>query len=412
MEILKEISEVIHTFVRDYFPAGTILIFQIFFKILFLGLVIVLVDYGFRKISEIILKFLSNKGNRLWIKALIETEVHISFVHFVPWVMADFFIKEIFWRHPKSYEILDFIIMMIGTYVLVKLVDKLLKSVERYYILTNDKYRRTAFKAIYDTMKIVGYVIVAILVISKLLGVTMAGVLGYIGAFTALLLLVFRDTILGLVTGIHVSLSKSLKVGDWVMIKKYDIEGTIDEISLLTTKILNFDKTISTIPTYDLLSTEIKNVQVMYEGSQRRIKRAIYFNIKSFKFIDDDFYERLKDINLISDYLETRYTEIKKERENLPNGQRTINGKQLTNIGVFRNYTLNYLKNNPNISKTEMLLVRQMEITPQGMPLEIYCFANKSGMADYEQIQSDIFDHILTAAAEFDLEVTQMSLKV
>lgn len=412
MEILKEISEVIHTFVRDYFPAGTILIFQIFFKILFLGLVIVLVDYGFRKISEIILKFLSNKGNRLWIKALIETEVHISFVHFVPWVMADFFIKEIFWRHPKSYEILDFIIMMIGTYVLVKLVDKLLKSVERYYILTNDKYRRTAFKAIYDTMKIVGYVIVAILVISKLLGVTMAGVLGYIGAFTALLLLVFRDTILGLVTGIHVSLSKSLKVGDWVMIKKYDIEGTIEEISLLTTKILNFDKTISTIPTYDLLSTEIKNVQVMYEGSQRRIKRAIYFNIKSFKFIDDDFYERLKDINLISGYLETRYTEIKKERENLPNGQRTINGKQLTNIGVFRNYTLNYLKNNPNISKTEMLLVRQMEITPQGMPLEIYCFANKSGMADYEQIQSDIFDHILTAAAEFDLEVTQMSLKI
>lgn len=412
MEIFKEISEIIHTFVRDYFPAGTILIFQIFFKILFLGLVIVLVDYGFRKISEIILKFLSNKGNRLWIKALIETEVHISFVHFVPWVMADFFIKEIFWRHPKSYEILDFIIMMIGTYVLVKLVDKLLKSVERYYILTNDKYRRTAFKAIYDTMKIVGYVIVAILVISKLLGVTMAGVLGYIGAFTALLLLVFRDTILGLVTGIHVSLSKSLKVGDWVMIKKYDIEGTIDEISLLTTKILNFDKTISTIPTYDLLSTEIKNVQVMYEGSQRRIKRAIYFNIKSFKFIDDDFYERLKDINLISDYLETRYTEIKKERENLPNGQRTINGKQLTNIGVFRNYTLNYLKNNPNISKTEMLLVRQMEITPQGMPLEIYCFANKSGMADYEQIQSDIFDHILTAAAEFDLEVTQMSLKI
>ena len=223
--------------------------------------------------------------------------------------------------------------------------------------------------------------------------------------------MVFRDSILGLVTGIHVSVSKNLKVGDWVGIKKYDIEGNIKEINLLTTKILNFDKTISTIPTYDLLSTEIKNIQVMYDGNQKRIKRSIYFNIKSFKFINDEFYERLRDINLISEYLENRYQEIKRERESLINGQHMINGRQLTNIGVFRNYTLSYLKNNPNVSQKDLLLVRQMEITPQGMPLEIYCFANKSGMEDYEQIQADIFDHILTAAAEFDLEVMQMTFK-
>lgn len=179
----------------------------------------------------------------------------------------------------------------------------------------------------------------------------------------------------------------------------------------MTTKIKNFDKTVSTIPTYDLLSTEIKNIQIMYEGKERRIKRSIYFNIKSFKFIDDELYEHLRGINLISDYLEKRYAEIKKERETTKNGQRVINGKQLTNIGVFRTYTLNYLKNNPNISHQDMLLVRQMEITPQGMPLEIYCFATKTGMADYEQIQADIFDHILTAASEFDLEIMQMSLK-
>ena len=244
-----------------------------------------------------------------------------------------------------------------------------------------------------------------------LMGVTVSTVLGYIGAFTAVILLIFRDTILGVITGLHVSISKSLKVGDWIGIKKYDIEGTIQEINLLTTKIQNFDKTVSTIPTYDLLSTEIKNIQIMYEGNQKRIKRSIYFNIKSFRFIDDAFFERLRNINLISEYLERRYTEIKKEREKIPNGQRVINGKQLTNIGVFRTYTLNYLKNNPNISQNDLLLVRQMEISPEGMPLEIYCFANKSGMADYEQIQADIFDHILTAAAEFDLEVMQMTLK-
>lgn len=412
MEILKEISDAIHFFVKDYLQDRTMIITaQIVLKLLLLGLVIITLDFVIRKLIEIVLRYISKKQDNRWIQALIETGVHTSFIRFLPWIFADFLIEEIFWRHPKSYQTLHLIITMAGSYVLIKLVDKILKSIEKYYILTNDQYRATAFKAIYDTMKIIGYIMVAIFLISKLLGTSVAGILGYIGAFTALLLLVFRDTILGLVTGLHVSFSKSLKVGDWVMIKKYDIEGTIQQINLLTTKITNFDKTVSTIPTYDLLSTEIKNIQVMYEGSQRRIKRAIYFNIKSFRFIDDEFYERLKDINLISDYLENRYSEIKKERENLPNGQRTINGKQLTNIGVFRNYTLNYLKNNPNISQTDMLLVRQMEITPQGLPLEIYCFANKTGMADYEQIQADIFDHILTASAEFDLEVLQTTFK-
>ena len=388
MDLIKQISESIHFFVRDNFPDGTILFTQIALKSIFFVIIIFLVDFIIRKIVGWVLKYISNKYDNAWVKAMLETEVHVSFVHFVPWVFADFFIQEVFWRHPKSYELLDFIIGVFGTYVLIKLVDKVLKSIEKYYILC-----------------------IVLIVTAKLMGVTVTAILGYIGAFTALILLIFRDTILGLITGLHVSISKNLKVGDWVGIKKYDIEGNVQEINLLTTKIKNFDKTVSTIPTYDLLSTEIKNIQVMYDGNQKRIKRSIYFNIKSFKFIDDEFYERLRDINLISEYLERRYAEIKKEREKIPNGQRVINGKQLTNIGVFRTYTLNYLKNNPNISQNDLLLVRQMEISPEGMPLEIYCFANKSGMADYEQIQADIFDHILTAAAEFDLEVMQMTFK-
>lgn len=411
MKILQEISDAIHFFIRDYFLDGTILISQIFFKFILLIIVFFIIDFFNKKIIDFILKLVSKRHHRPLIKAILDSEVHHSVIRLMSLTFADLVIEEIFWRHPKSYEILDFIIVALSIVISIRIVNRLLKSVEKYLIIVNDHYRATAFKAIYDTIKLIGYTFVAILVISKLLGVTIAGMLGYIGAFTALLLLVFRDTILGLVTGLHVSISKNLKVGDWVGIKKYDIEGTIHEINLLTTKILNFDKTVSTIPTYDLLSTEIKNIQVMYEGNQRRIKRSIYFNIKSFKFINDELYEKLKDINLISEYLENRYQETKKERECMRNGQRVINGKQLTNIGLFRNYTLNYLKNNPNISHTEMLLVRQMEITPQGMPLEIYCFANKTGMADYEQIQADIFDHILTAAAEFDLEVMQMTFK-
>lgn len=411
MEFLKELSDTIHFFVKDYFYDGTVLVFQIFFKLLLLGVVFYIIDFLNKKIIDIILKLVSKRYQKPLIRAILDSGVHHSIIRLMSLTFADFVIEKIFWRHPKSYEILDFIIVVLSIVILIRMVNRLLLSVEKYLIIVNDRYRATAFRAVYDTMKLLGYTLVAILVISKLLGVTIAGMLGYIGAFTALLLLVFRDTILGLVTGLHVSISKNLKVGDWVGIKKYDIEGTVSEINLLTTKILNFDKTISTIPTYDLLSTEIKNIQVMYEGNERRIKRSIYFNIKSFRFVDDDFYNKLKDINLIAQYLERRYREIKEERVKIPNGQRMINGQQLTNIGLFRNYTLNYLRNSPNISQDDLLLVRQMEITPQGLPLEIYCFANKTGMSDYEQIQADIFDHILTAASEFELEVLQMTLK-
>ena len=411
MDIIKDISDSIHFFAKEYFPDQMVLSAQIALKFLFLAIVFFGMDFLIRKVVGILLKIVSDRSKSLRVKAMIEAGVHNAVVHFVPWFLAHLFIKDIFWRHPKSYQLLDSIVSIFGAVVFIKLIDTLLRSVEKYFVLKNDQYRVTTFRAIYNVAKLLGYTILFLVVVSMLMGVTVSTVLGYIGAFTAVILLIFRDTILGVITGLHVSISKSLKVGDWIGIKKYDIEGTIQEINLLTTKIQNFDKTVSTIPTYDLLSTEIKNIQIMYEGNYRRIKRAVYFNIKSFRFIDDEFYEKLKSINLISDYLEKRYAQIKAEREKIPNGQRVINGKQLTNIGVFRIYTLNYLQNNPHISQKDILLVRQMEITPQGMPLEIYCFTNKAGMKDYEQIQADIFDHILTAATEFDLEVMQMTLK-
>ncbi len=221
--------------------------------------------------------------------------------------------------------------------------------------------------------------------------------------------MVFRDTILGFVTGIHVATSKNLKVGDWIGIPKYNLEGTIVDLNLLTTKIQNFDKTISTIPTYDFLTTEIKNIQVMSESNTRRIKRAIIFNINSFKFLTLEEVDRFSKINLIKDYLIQKKEEIIKERAILENSDLSINGRQLTNIGVFREYAFNYLKNNEHIDQKGTLLVRQLENTPQGMPLEIYCFTNDSAWENYEIILADIFDHLLVASKEFDLEIMQFN---
>src|SRR5690606_24422940 len=197
--------------------------------------------------------------------------------------------------------------------------------------------------------------------------------------------------------------------GDWIGIPKYNMEGTIVDLNLLTTKIENFDKTISTIPTYDFLTTEIKNLQVMSESNTRRIKRSIIFNIKSFKFLDEEALARLSKINLIKDYLHEMSEEIKKERNPLENSDMLINGRQLTNIGVFRVYALNFLKNNKRVDQNGTLMVRQLENTPQGMPLEIYCFTNDSAWESYEAIMADIFDHLLVASKDFDLEIMQFT---
>lgn len=175
---------------------------------------------------------------------------------------------------------------------------------------------------------------------------------------------------------------------------------------------MNFDKTISSIPTYDLLTTEIKNLQVMSESNTRRIKKSIYFNINSFKFLTEEDIDRLKDINLISEYLEGKSIELRKEKETLKHSDKIVNGRQLTNIGVFRYYAEKYLQNDPDVDQDGAMMVRQLDITPQGLPLEIYCFANDSRWEHFEQIQADIFDHLLVASKEFDLQVMQISVKV
>ena len=286
---------------------------------------------------------------------------------------------------------------------------RFIKVLQNYYLIQQDYYKIIAINSISQTVRIFGMFIFSVIAVCVFFGISSTTVLGSLGAITAVIVLVFRDTILGFVTGIHVATSKNLKVGDWVAIPKYSIEGNIEGIDLLTTKIRNFDKTLSTIPTYDLLTTEIKNMQVMTETNTRRIKKSIVFNIKSFKFLDDQLFNDLLKINLIHDYLVERKNEIDKEKATLPNADEIINGSQLTNIGTFRIYALNYLKNNPNIDQTGTVLVRQMEITPQGMPLEIYCFTNDSNWENFEQIQADIFDHLLVASKEFDLEIMQVN---
>ena len=410
MGFFKSWSAKITAFVTENVTDDLYLPVTIGAKLMFLVLIFLVVDFisilFWKYFSKFLVKIL---GSKSILKEIYKQKAWRSLAHFFSLLFCFFIYEDIFGRHPRTNLYTERMIIFGQVMVFAVLVYRLIKAVETYYEQNQDRYRITAIKAISESLRIFGIVIFSLIGIFVIFGIGLQTVIGVLGAVTAVVLLVFRDTILGFVTGIHVSTSKNLKIGDWIGIPKYNIEGNIMDINLLTTKIQNFDKTFSTIPTYDLMSTEIRNHQIMYEGSSRRIKRSIYFNIKSFKFVDEDFYNKVKDINLISEYLDRKLKEIAESKKGIPHSERLINGQQLTNIGLFRNYVLNFLKNNPKIDQDEIILVRQLEITPQGLPLEIYCFANKAELVDYERIQADIFDHILTAAKEFDLEVMQVA---
>jgi miniconductance mechanosensitive channel len=406
--LFRNLSDGLHYFIKDIASDNFVLLFQIVTKLLFLFCILILLNFLIKLFLKGLHFLFSKKYNENpVIMALFQSRVLNSVANFLALLITKQLIYIVFYRHPKSYVFLErlfYVLMIVAGWILYK---RILKAIEKYFILKKDLYKITGHRAITQSLKIIEIIVFIFLIITTIFGISPSAILGSLTAMTAVIVLIFRDTILGIVTGIHVSTSKNLKVGDWIGIPKYNIEGNVQDISLLTTKIQNFDKTISTIPTYDLLSTEIRNHQIMYEGSIRRIKRSIFFNINSFKFVDNDFANKIKEINLISEYLEKKIKEISVTNKEMVNSNRLINGQQLTNIGLFRNYVYNYLKNNHKVDADEIILVRQLEITPQGLPLEIYCFANKAALVDYEKIQADIFDHILVAAKEFDLEIMQ-----
>ena len=410
-DFLQRMSDLIHFFLRDNMPDNLVLLLQIIFKFALFGALIYLVSFLIKFLINTIFRVFFAKDKYPVLKSIYQSRITNSFSHLIALLFGSFALFSIFYRHPKSFIFLERMIGLAIVLVVAGMLYRGLSAFRNYFIIKQDYYKIIALNAVSQTVKIFGIFVASVVAICVIFGISGSAIVGSLGAITAVIVLVFRDTILGFVTGIHVATSKNLKVGDWIGIPKYNLEGTIEDLNLLTTKIQNFDKTISTIPTYDLLTTEIKNLQVMSESNTRRIKRSITFNIKSFKFLNLEEINRLSHINLIKNYLIQKEKEIIKERENIENPELVINGRQLTNIGVFREYAFNYLKNNEHIDQEGTVIVRQLENTPQGMPLEIYCFTNDSQWANYEDIQADIFDHLLVASKEFDLEIMQITLK-
>jgi miniconductance mechanosensitive channel len=232
--------------------------------------------------------------------------------------------------------------------------------------------------------------------------------LGGLGAFSAVLLLIFKDPILGLVGGIQISANDMVRPGDWIVMNKSGADGVVTDISLTTVKVQNWDKTITTIPTYSLVSESFVNWRGMEESGGRRIKRSINIDMNSVKFASPEQLRKLKKIKLVRNYLDKTEKELKayNEKNNIDD-EVLVNGRRQTNLGIFRAYVAEYLKNNPNINQDMTFLVRQLQPGESGIPIEIYVFSKVQEWGKYEDIQSDIFDHLLATIPEFGLQVFQ-----
>lgn len=400
----------IHLWIAEHFPNNTILITQIAFKSIMLIAIFLTLNFLLRNtISPLINKIVERTSNR-FLTLAAEHKVYKTLITYIALGLTYLCIDYIFFPyHPQSYGILATAFSVVLVLLSLSLGGRLLTTLERYYQMSYN-YRGTAMVTLLQSVKLLFYILGGLVLIMILFKLRWTSILTTLGATTAILVLIFRDTLLGIISGFNIAISKAIKVGDWISIPKYNLEGEILEINLLTSKVKNFDMTISTIPTYDLINTEVKNMQVLVDSNSRRILRSIFFNVNSFKFMDEGLKQRWSEINLIKDYIAEMEILITQSKDGLPNSNLTINGLQLTNIGVFRVYVQKYLEQHPHIDRKNILLVRQKNITPQGLPLEIYCFTDTGKFVPFEKIQADIFDHILVASNYFDLEILQSKI--
>lgn len=268
--------------------------------------------------------------------------------------------------------------------------------------------RNVPVKGGIQSVKIIVFIIAALLFTSVLLDKSPVILLSGLGAMTAVFMLVFRDPLLGLVAGVQLSANKMLSVGDWLEMPKYGADGDVIDISLTTVKVQNWDKTITTIPAYALISDSFKNWKGMTESGGRRIKRSILIDATSVRFLETEEAFALSKAHYLESYIQNKVEEIANynKEHNIDHSCR-INGRRLTNLGSFRAYLERYLKSHKDIRQDMTLMVRQLPPTHEGIPIEIYCFTNTTAWTEYEGIQSDIFDHVYAVIPEFKLRVSQ-----
>ncbi len=363
-----------------------------------------------RVVKLILLRWVSVVVSRTastWDDALLEHRVLQKIAHLAPAIV-------IYLLAPVALEGSTHLILFITHVCLIYMIILGILIVDSFLNAAHDIYntygvsKEIPIKTFVQVFKLVLYIIGVIFIISLLIGRTPIYLFSGLGAMTAVLMLIFKDAILGFVAGIQLTANRMVTPGDWIQMPKYGADGDVMEVALTTVKVRNWDKTITTIPTYALISDSFKNWRGMRESGGRRIKRAVNIDMNTIRLCTPEMLERFRRIQYISDYIDRKKKEVEEyNRQHGFDDTSSVNGRRLTNIGTFRAYVIAYLKNHPMVRQDMTFLVRQLAPTEHGLPIEIYVFCKDIVWANYEAIQADIFDHILAVVPEFDLRVFQ-----
>jgi len=360
-----------------------------------------------RWVAKVLMKSISGKTKTEFDDHLMKYNFFKWIANIIPAIIIEFqehtLLSKILNDHSLFYKLTDALIVILITRVIISFINA-----SRDYLGNKPGLKDKPLYSYAQLTKIFIYFFAGILVFSILSEKSPIYFLSAMGAMTAVLLLIFKDTILGFVASIQLSANDMVRIGDWVSMPKYGADGDVVEINLTTIKVKNFDNTITTIPTYSFISDSFKNWRGMEESEGRRIKRAVNIKIDSIQFCNSEMLESFSNIQLIQEYISVKQKEISDyNRDNDFDNTKLINGRSLTNVGVFRIYLESYLKHNPIINKNMTCMVRQLAPSEKGLPIEIYAFSKEKNWTRFENIMADLFDHITAATQDFQLEIFQ-----
>lgn len=357
-------------------------------------------------IKKVVLRIMSKiviKSKYKWDDLLLKRKLFERAANFAPGIIVYSFAP----AFPKITELIQRFAFIYILIILILVINEFLDVVNDIY-RTFPISRVRPITGFLQVVKIVSFIIIGIIMIARIMGESPIIWLSGIGAFAAVFSFVFKDSILGFIAGIQLTSNDMLRIGDWIEMNKYGANGDVIDITLNTVKVQNFDKTITSIPAYALVSDSFTNWRGMKEFGGRRIKRSIYIDVNSIGFCTPEMIEKFKKIHYLKEYIDLKENEILEyNKKNQVDTNVLVNGRRMTNIGTFRAYIRNYIKNHPGLQPNATMIVRQLPPGEHGLPLEIYAFTNTTDWVTYENIQSDIFDHVISVASEFGLRIFQ-----
>lgn len=406
-EVRTQLREFLLGWFGEYLPGSVFLWYDVLF-LCWIVLFSAVLHLGLRGLTKYFIKdrLIGNrdlKGNDFTVSLILQLAKNISFAlqGAVVIIQANLWLAE-------GVAFLRFIKIITDQWIILFALLSLFTLLDIFQAVSDKRAKPANFplRGLLQTVKLIASVLTVILAVSLLMDKSPLILLSGLGALSAVMLLVFKDPILGLVAGIQLSANNMLAVGDWLEMPKYGADGDVIDIALTTVKVRNWDKTITTIPTYALISDSFKNWRGMAEAGGRRIKRSIHLEMSSVCFLTEQEIEELQKVDLLSTYLTTKRSDIAKENKAKKSDMSVmINTRRLTNVGTFRHYLVSFLKQHPKIHQNMTLIVRQLEPNSDGLPIEIYTFTNTINWSEYEDIQSDIFDHIIAILPAFNLRL-------